>query len=568
VALLKRLEQRLNVLATGPRDAPARQRTLRATIDWSYNLLSAAEQALFARLGVFVGGCTLDAAEAVCGSWGDRATTPTPNSQLPTPILDRLASLIDQSLLKRVEDVGGEPRFTMLETLREYTLERLEQRGEAAEIRRCHAEYFLALAETAEPQLRAPEQRMWLGRLEAENDNLRAALAWAIEHVSAISLRLAVALRWFWHLHNHHREGREWLLKALAKAEDAQGGELDRLRAKALHQAGHLSYFLHDLTQAHSWLEQSVALWRRLGEPHGLAYALCDWGAAGYHDDNLSQARTRLEESISLFRQLGEKQDLAYALFWHGAITCLQRDFETARTSGEECIRLSREVGDIDLIAAPKGSVLAMSAFLQDDYAGAQAHWEECLRLVRSVEDNPAIALVLGDLGSLAYRRSQYAQAKLLFEERLQLWREQGNQYYSAWGLYTLGYVALRQNNRQQAIAHFAESLALWRDLGETYEIAPCLVGLAEVAEDEGQMERAARLLGAAARLVEASGMHFEDTQRIRSGRIPISSQAEFERRVAAVRATLGDQTFAAAWEAGRSMSLKQAIAEALALST
>jgi tetratricopeptide (TPR) repeat protein len=565
-ALLARLDKRLALLTGGPRDLPARQQTLRNAIGWSYDLLDPAEQAIFARLGVFVGGCTLEAAEAVLAD--DRAGNPGDlTAYIPASVvLDGLASLVDKSLLKEVESIGDAARFMMLETIQEYALERLVASSDEDTIRRRHAHYFMELAEAAEPHLDARGQRAWIQRLELEHDNLRSALAWAIANASAIGLRLAGALGWFWANHGYHREGRDWLLHALDRATDSVGADVDRLRAKALDQAGYLAVWLRDLPQATALLEQSVALWRALGEPRGLAHALCDWGVALYNQGNVANARARLEESIAAFRQMGEKQGLVVALFWHGNMTSLQGDFTTARASAEESIRLGRDVGDVSNIAAST-SVLGYIAFRQGEYAAAQSLVEEALRLYREVGEKLGIALLLGVVGSIAYLQAQYDQAKPRFEEELQVWREVGSQHDSAWSLYALGYVALRQNDRQLAAALFAESLALFRARSEPHAIASCLAGLAEVAEAAGQLDRAAQLQGATQVLLAASGRHLEDTEGDLMGRVPITSQAEFERHVATVRAALGEEAFAAAWAKGQAMPLEQAIAEALAIS-
>jgi predicted ATPase len=566
-ALLARLHDRFALLRGGARDQPTRQQTLRNAIDWSYHLLTPAEQRLFRRLAVFVGGCTLEGAASVGKDRGSGMghLTPDPRSPAspaPTPTLDALESLVDKNLLTQTDD-GEELRFRMLETIREYALDRLEESGEADAIRQQHAHFFVELAEAAEPHLYGAGQQTWVTRLEVENDNLRSALAWAIEHARAIGLRLTGALGWFWHLHGHHREGRDWLLQALDRAKDA-GVELDRWRAKALDQAGYLAMYLHDPPQPTVLLEQSVALWRKVGDPRGLAHALCDWGAAVQSSQgDLKLARVLLDESIAVFRQVGEQQGLVRALFWHGLTTSRQDDFVPARASAEESIVLGREVGDISNVAASMVGVLGYIAIRQGDYGAAHSFLEAGLRLMREVDDKPGIALSLGFLGSLFYRQGRYAEARPRFEESLRIWREMGSYSYSAWSLYTLGYVALRQYEGQHAAALLAESLALCRELGEAHGLARCLAGLAEVAQAAGELERAARLFGATAARLAASGRYLEDTLAEPSGRVPITSQAEFERQVAAVRAAMGDDAFAAAWAEGHALPLERAIAEA-----
>jgi predicted ATPase/class 3 adenylate cyclase len=573
-ALLARLDKRLSLLTSGPRDLPARQQTLRNAIAWSYDLLDAAEQAIFARLSVFVGGCTLKAAEAVladdqAGNQGD-LTASIPASV----VIDGLTSLLDKSLLKQEERVDAEPRFVMLETIREYALEQLGASGEEPELLRRHTRFFMELAEAAEEHFDGPGQRAWMIYLEAEHDNLRAALAWAIEAASDMGLRLAGALGRFWDVQGHHREGRDWLLKVLAQTKDDDRVQVKGSHAKALNQAGYLAAFQYDVTQAHSLLDQSVALWRAVGDQRGLAYALCDWGAAAFFQwspaanlqGTLRQARLHLEESISVFRQLAEKKGLIRALFWHGLIAYHQGDDEIVRASSEACIELAREIGAVSFIAAATAN-LGGIAFRQGDYAAAQSLWEEALQLARDVGDIPTVAVLGSELGSLNYLQGNYELAKRLFEEVLQISRQLGIQHEIAWVLELLGNVSLQQHECKQAAAHFQESLALWAELHETHDIARCLAALAHVAEAEGRMERAARLLGATAVVLEASGKNFDDTELTGVGRIPITTQSDYERHVAAVRAALSAEAFAAAWATGRTLSLEQAIAEALAIS-
>ncbi len=550
-ALLARLNDRLRLLTGGARDLPTRQQALRATIDWSYQLLAPAEQRLFWRLAVFVGGWTLEAAEAVCNQAGD----------LGTEVIDGLQTLVDHSLVRQEADPDGALRFRRLETIGEYASELLVASGELESLQRQHARFFTTRAEAAEPHLHGAQKRVWIQRLVVEHDNLQAALAWSIEQTDDIGLRLVGALGRFWHFHGDHREGRDWLLRMLERAKNATSADEDRLRAKALNQAGYLALYLHDIPEANTLLEQSVALWRMVGDPYGLARALCDWGAAEFADPNLGRAR--LKESISLFRQLGDKQGLVRALHWHGHTSAQQGELEDARISAEESIALGRDIGDISNVAASMESVLGYIAFCQGDYAAAQALGEEGLRLYREVDDKPGIALVLGSLGTLAYLQGQFEQAKPLLEERLQIWREFGSQHFVAWSLYALGYLALRQNNVQHAIVLFVEALTLFHALNERHGMARCLAGLAEVAQARGQLERAARLLAATQLLLEANGRLVEYTKWDSADSYSITSQAEFERHVAAVRAALGEAAFDAAWAAGQALTLDQAVEEA-----
>jgi predicted ATPase/transcriptional regulator with XRE-family HTH domain len=296
-ALLARLDQRLPLLSSGARDLPPRQQTLRGAIAWSYDLLSATEQTLFERLGVFVGGWTLEAAEAICAGveiWelGAGSASPTPNSQLLPPILDGIASLIDQSMVQPAAAVtpgiSAEPRFTMLETIREYALERLAEHGQAEVLRRRYAAYYLTLAEQGEQGLQGPDSRRWLDRLETEHDNLRAVLAWSqtTEGDSELGLRLAAALWWFWWARGHGSEGRHWLSQALTEQDSEHLNQAPlAVRAKALVAAGVLAAAM-DIRAARRPLEAALAIYQEVGNRSGCAFPLVLLGWLSATDDD------------------------------------------------------------------------------------------------------------------------------------------------------------------------------------------------------------------------------------------------------------------------------------------
>jgi predicted ATPase len=299
-ALLARLEHRLQVLTRGTRDVSERQQTLRNTIQWSYDLLSAGEQRLFRCLAVFVGGCTLEAVEAVCGMKGD--------------VLNDVASLIDKNLVRRREQAGGTVRLMMLETIREFGLECIEECGEVEMMRRAHAVYYLALAEEAEPELRGPQQVTWLEQLEREHDNLRATLRWAVEQEEAgqrieMALRLGSALCRFWQVRSHLSEGRRWLEKALASE------VMPLVRAKALYAAGMLAFDQGDHDQATRQCEESLALFRELNDRRGMAVSLSVLGYAAHRRG--ANATPLLEESLTIGRAVGERQSRCLLLWNH-----------------------------------------------------------------------------------------------------------------------------------------------------------------------------------------------------------------------------------------------------------
>ena len=304
-ALLARLDRPLNMLTGGARDVPARQQTLRNTIEWSYQLLDAREQRLFRWLSVFVSGCTLEAAEAICAGPDDEAGQ----------VLDGIASLVDKSLLQRVEQTGGgseeqdDQRLLMLETIREYGRETLIASGEGHAARQAHAGYFLHLAEEAEPALKGPLLVAWLERLEREHDNLRTALQWALESGSAeVALRLGIALERFWVVRGQRYEGLAFLQRALAGSAEVAA----TIRAKALLAAARLAFNQSNYDQGEILAQESLALFRELGDRRGIALSINRLGVAAWRRGDFRSARVLLEEDLTLFRELGDRDRVAW----------------------------------------------------------------------------------------------------------------------------------------------------------------------------------------------------------------------------------------------------------------
>jgi predicted ATPase/DNA-binding SARP family transcriptional activator len=509
-ALLARLDQRLSFLTNGARDLPARQQTLRSTLEWSYDLLDPAAQTLFAQLGVFVGGWTFEAAEAVCQNDGE--------GQIG--ILEAMVALVDRSLVRQ-ETANGEPRFVMLETIREYALERLAVHEKLESLRERHLAYYLSLAEEAEPHLRGPEQIVWAERLEHEHDNLRTALAWAhkrrvIEGSSMggapAELRLAGALFWFWDLRGYSNEGRRWLEAALAPI---NGPARTAARAIALYGAGGLAANQSDFAIARVRLEESVASWRELGDTRGLALALSVGNSLGWiilQEGHITAARALFVEGVALWRKLGDRWGLAWALWGLGAAS-QNNDPAITRPLLEESVALFREVGDRN-----------------------------------------GLLFTLVGLGVVLRLAGDYARSSALFEESLVLGHELGNKPLISVVLQQLGKVAQGLGNEQRALTLYQESLALAGPFEQKENIAICLVGIGGIAGAVGQAECSARLLSAGETLYNAIGIPWPDLR------------TEYERYLATARAQLDDTAFAGAWSAGRAMTLEQAIDEALAV--
>ncbi len=407
-ALLARLEHPLPLLTGGPRDLPARQQTLRSTIAWSHDLLAAPDQCLCRRLAVFAGGCTLAAAEAVCNVGGE----------LGGDVLDGLASLVDNSLLRQATPADGEPRFVMLATVREYALERLEASGEAQTIRRRHAHLLLRLAEEAEPHLKGAARGRWVARLETEYDNLRTALSWLLTAGEAeTSVRLAAALVPFWSERGHLSEGRDWLQRTLA----AGGPGLPAsLRAKALSGAGMLAMLQSDAPAARALLEESLTLWRASGDAQGAADALGMLAHAVHFEGDIPAMVALAGQSLAVYRELDDRRGVAGALGQLGHALWHQQEFPSARALLAEALALLRGLDEGQATWNPFTSIthvlwsLGNVARDQGDYAAARSLYGEGLAAAQEQGGAFHVAVLLDSFASLAAAEGQAARAARL----------------------------------------------------------------------------------------------------------------------------------------------------------
>jgi predicted ATPase/class 3 adenylate cyclase len=415
-ALLTRLTSRLKLLTGGGRDLPARQQTLRGAVDWSYDLLEPGEQALFARLALFVGGCTFEAAEAVCNAAGD----------LEVDVLDGLAALVDKSLLRQSEDAEGEPCFLMLETIREYALERLDATGYAPSGRPAHAAYYLTLAEQAASELQGPEQARWMARLEREHDNLRAALAWALDQGDAeIGVRMGAALWSFWLTHGYLSEGRRRLDAALAQSAALPPA----LRALALRGAGILAAEQGDYARAQAVFEEILAMSRELGDRRLTATALNSLGMVAMNTADYARARDFYEQGLALRRELHDAYGEAVVLNNLGSVAQYLGDFAEATRFYEASLVLARQMGDQMGIAATLIN-LGEVALEQGRYGEADALHHESLKLYQEVGDLHGILLCLERLAAVAGAHGDGARAARLLGAAEALRESMGTQVH------------------------------------------------------------------------------------------------------------------------------------------
>jgi predicted ATPase/DNA-binding SARP family transcriptional activator len=531
--MVAHLEQRFDFLVSRQRDVAARHRTLRAALDGSYHLLSPELRQFFARLSVFRGGWTLEAAEQV-------AAIGTGSSAI-----DHLGELRECSLIL-AEEREGELRCRLLETLQEYAAEQLAPEEEPA-VRRRHARFFLSLAEqTAAPR---PDARSKTGveRLERELLNLRAALAWSLagESDAELGLRLVCQLRPLWQ--KHVTEGRQWLATAIAGARQAPSV----LRAEAFHLAGKLAGVQNDLPAAGTALEASLALRRAAADRARIADVLVDLALWARGREDHVAAKALLEECVVLRRELDDRPGVAWALE-NLAWTAQQRgEMALAGALLQESLAIGRECGSLEIVTFTLHGLGWLSA-LQGDLAGARPFLQEGLESARELARQSGAVSPPSALRRI-WRQLDLDGARFMLEQNLQFDRVLGRQQMVLHGLGALGHVARDQGDYERCAACYRESLALRREGGDRFPIAQSLEDFAGLAGRQDQHERAARLLGAADALCQELGQ-----------RLPVAVPEEYERTTQRARAVLGDEAFASAWEEGRAAPLEQAIEYAL----
>jgi predicted ATPase len=396
-AILKRLDKRFDLLKGGARDLPTRQQTLKNTIDWSFQLLSEADKRLFTRLAVFVGGSSFEAVEVLCEDDPD------------INVLEGLSSLVEKSLLKQTE-VAGEPRFRMLETVREFALVKLEKSGETQTMQQKHARYFLELSEAAAPSLQKGD-KAWLDKLELEHDNLRAALRWSDSNDAELGLRLVIALRRFWWLRSFISEGRAWLSTLIAKSNITSPNEN---RAKALHGLGVMAWLQSDFVTAQKSFEEALTINRELGLEEAVAETLNNLGILAIERGDLKQARTLLEEGIPIRRKLGDETGLAPVLVNLAIVTNEEGDPKAGRALLEEALKLQRAAGNIWGEATAHINLGGIAVALHESGV-AKEHYTKALETVTDLGDKEGIAYTLEGFASLAVLEGDMTKAAQLF---------------------------------------------------------------------------------------------------------------------------------------------------------
>ncbi len=589
--LLDRLSSRLRLLTDGARDLPTRQQTLRATLEWSYALLSPGEQVAFRRLSAFPASYTLEAAEDVC--MAGSAETATEDALLAArDIAEWVGGLLDQSLLYRDRTPEGAPRFTMLETVREFGLERLEESGEAAHVHRHHADSTVRTVEMAAQALSGPHQGAALTQLESERDNVRAALRWTRDHRDGPRMgRLVSALWRFWLARGSIDEGRRWLAEAFALQEDredavsltrtrtligaamlaiAQGAveEAEALVADAiagarrqgddllviaaLNAGGDLARRRGQYPEATAYHEEALALARACGDVVRIADTLVGLGYAASLTGDTARGAMLYEESLPLARQagnIGGIADTLVALAWQAFH---RSEYARVNSLGSEALNLFRTLGDTGRTAEALW-LLGITAQQGGDLCGAAVRHAEGLALRRAHGDERGVAQSLSALMQIALWQADLPGARTLAMDALEIVRRRDDRWPLAMALTLLGHVELAAGEVAQARAVLREGMVLFREIGNPLYLPWCLEGMAGVAVARGQPERAARLLGAGAALHQRMGSS-----------LPAAHPAGEARTRAAIHALLGDEAFATARATGGALPLDEVIADAL----
>lgn len=493
--LLERVDSRLNLLTSGARDLPQRQQTLRNAIDWSYDLLTEAEQKLLRRLAVFWGGCTLEGAEAVCNLTSD----------LGSEIFDLVASLVDKSLLQEKHEGNDEPRFRMLETIREYCLERLRECGEEPAIRRAHAAYCLVLAEEGNPDLNELERAAWLARCDVEHDDFRAALDWLFQTRDLDwAFRLSLALFRFWDMREHLTEGHDRLQALLGLA----GQEYPKERAKVSQFLGALSTSQGDFAAAERFIGQGLDLYRALDDDWGIAVSLNALGVNERDTGDYAAAQKNFELSLAYWRKIDDRAATARCLHNLGNVAKVRGDYDQARSALQEAIQIFRHIGD-----------------------ARGAAW--------SLNQQADVALERGSIG----------EARELYQQALIAFRQIGDPWGTARSLADLGSILCEQGDYSSAHQTYRESLEIFSRLEHKRGVARVLEGLACAALAKGDARRALSLAASAARLRE-----------VISARLPTAEQLSLDQRLLGAWKMLGEAEAKRVWAEGSAMPLASAI--------
>jgi len=575
-SLLARLAQDFHILKSELRNRPDRQRTLDYAIGWSYGLLDTHEQWLLRHLSVFAGGATLETIEDFFHTESER----------PPDLMETVGSLLDKCLLRYLKQKSEEPRFSMLETIRVYSQDRLQAAGELEACWRAYALYYLNIVEQAAPHLKGPQQALQLIQLEKELSNLRAALGWLIKQSEAeLALRFCEVFGKFCGLSGYWTEERYWLQAVLALPQASQQAAM---RAKILRRAGHLAYRLRDLAHARQLFEQSAAYAREIEDRQTLAGTLSGLGWTLYRQNEIMAADHILQESIEVAHEAKDDWSLANVMESRGRFLLNQGKKEEARTLLEESVSIARRIQDTENLAR----ILTTSAKLEIELGNLEHAKKlalESIALAVALDARPIIALTLDTLGDVEMSLGNYKQAKEHIKKRVEQARAIGDDSTLANRRLKLAdielalgepgdatqsiaelLVSLREQNDvpaiiealcilgdlkrfnkelQEAQARYQEALQLYRESGDERRVGCCLIGLAQISLEQGQVEHAAYLYG-----------NFESRWKTSTNMHPVR-YAEYQRAITLARTQLSEAAFGQAYSKGSTATLEQILA-------
>jgi predicted ATPase/class 3 adenylate cyclase len=527
--ITSRLDDAFRLLTGGSRTALPRQQTLRAMIDWSYNLLSEEERKALQWLSVFMGGWTLEGAEAVCEN---------------PYVLDLLTDLVDKSLVSVDLEHGHEPRYYLLETIRQYAREKLAESGEGEQAHVRHLDYFLKLAQRAEPELYGAGQIEWSQKLEEDHENMRAALEWSFEGNVEAGQQLAAALWWFWDISGRISDGYEWLNKMLA----ASAKDATLIRGKLLAEASWFAGLLGYAGLKKELAEESVALYQRLGDRVGIAIPFITLGSIANQEADYDRATRLLKESLNLFNYAGNHWGVGFVLGRLGNTAEIQGDFEQAQKLYEESLQIFNKTGDKENIAWTLYLMGGLAGQVGDDQRAVKLY-EEALQIEKIVKSKPVTAWILHNLGVTLLQQGDYERSRLLFEEALEINQKMGTRTGVSNELNALGWCTRLQGDYPKARSLYCEGLQLIKHSDNDKFIADYLVDVGVLLAGQGRLEKFVRLLGVAQGLFPNTLKTFLPFSRI-----------ETEQFIASAYAELGNDVYTAAYEAGKQMALDEAI--------
>lgn len=550
-ALLKRLTSRLQVLTGGKQDLPVRQQTLHNTLQWSYDLLTVQEQSLFRLLSIFVGGCSLQAVEAVSQTLGSAAFADTSGSNQTMEVLDGIVSLLDKSLVQQTEGEAEESRLLMLEMIREYGLACLQEQGELEDTRQAHAAYYLQFAEEAALYQFSAEAGIWFERVEREQENLRAVQQWALERQNEeahTGIETAVRLGWalwrFWSVRGRLHEGRTFLESVVEASKKSEAS----LRTKALSATALLASYQGDYVRAEQLCSEALTLFQQRNDQQGIVHVLAVQIGVALHHRQPAHILALAEEALALLRRDGDPWWTAYFLVVLGRAASFQHEYVRASQLFEESLTLLRTLGYPGDIAWPL-LYLAHDLIIQGEYTRAGSLLEEGLALCRKAESKGGLAYAFSLLGQVALEQGDVANASRHFTETLRLNQEVGHRQSISRSFFFLASGMALQGEYAQARTFYEEGLAIATTLEHPGLISSCVEGLAIVATGQGQHTWAARLWGAA-----------ESVRQGRDTSLPHVMQASNEQARATARTHLEENVFTAAWKEGRAMTVQHVL--------